>query len=145
MALNLAKAPLLRPVAVLASWTFVMEAWMYATRIPAISKYNVNTDDPRQCKKDLSEKLPATVRYIADNFNHLHEQPQVFYAVMLSLAMLGDDHPYTLYAAWGYTGLRIIHSLFQSIVNIVMVRFQLFATSSLVVAGLTARLAKLLF
>lgn len=67
------------------------------------------------------------------------------YAVALALAMIGDNHPYTAYAAWGYTGLRIIHSLIHATVNKIMVRFQVFATSSVVVAGMTARLAQLVF
>lgn len=41
MALQLGRSPLLKPVAALAGWTFVMEAWMYATRLPAMSKYGV--------------------------------------------------------------------------------------------------------
>lgn len=41
MALQIGRSPLLRPVAALAGWTFVMEAWMYATRLPAMSKYGV--------------------------------------------------------------------------------------------------------
>lgn len=55
------------------------------------------------------------------SYNHLHEQPTVFYAVTLALAILGDNHPYTLQAAWTYVGLRIVHSVFQSLVNKVMV------------------------
>lgn len=67
------------------------------------------------------------------------------FAVALALAMVGDNHPYTVYAAWGYTGLRILHSLIHATVNKVMARFQVFASSSLVVAGMTARLAQLVF
>lgn len=144
MALNLGRSPLLRPVAVLAGWTFVMEAWMYATRLPALNKYNVSTE-PDKVKEELNSKVPPQIRFIADNYNHLHEQPTVFYAVALSLAMIGDTHDYAVYAAWSYTGLRIVHSLVQATVNKVMVRFQIFAVSSLVVAGLTGRLAQLIF
>lgn len=137
-------APLVKPVAVLAGWTFVMEAWMYATRIPAMSKYNVSLD-PDQISADMSTKIPIRYRQIADNYNHLHEQPTTFYAVALALTVLGDKHRYTQYAAWGYVGFRIVHSLFQSLVNKIMVRFQLFLGSSAVLAGLTARLLQLVF
>lgn len=136
--------PLIKPVAVLAGWTFVMEAWMYATRIPAMSKYNCSVE-PGQVSTDLNTKLPVSVRQIADNYNHLHEQPTTFYAVALALTILGDNHKYTRYAAWGYVGVRIVHSLFQSLVNKVMVRFQIFLTSSAVLAGLTGRLLQLVF
>lgn len=144
MALNLGRSPLLRPVAAMAGWTFIMEAWMYATRIPALSKYNVDPD-PEKIKEELQTKIPPHIKWIADNYNHLHEQPQVFYAIALSLAMIGDEHPYTVYGAWGYVGLRVIHSLMQALVNKVMVRFQIFSTSSVVLAALTGRLAQLIY
>lgn len=137
-------APLVKPVAVLAGWTFVMEAWMYATRIPAMSRYGVSLE-PGQIGADLSAKVPIRYRQVADNYNHLHEQPTTFYAVALALAALGDGHRYTRRAAWGYVGLRVAHSLFQALVNKVLVRFQLFLGSSVVLAGLTARLLRLVF
>lgn len=137
-------APLVRPVAVLAGWTFVMEAWMYATRLPAASKYGVSLD-PDKVRTEMETKIPIKYRQVADNYNHLHEQPTTFYAVALALAALGDTHRYTRYAAWGYVGLRVAHSLFQALVNKVVVRFQLFAGSSVVLAGLTARLLRLVF
>ncbi|KAJ0118784.1 hypothetical protein N8I77_001432 [Diaporthe amygdali] len=136
--------PLVKPVAALAGWTFVMEAFMYATRIPAMHKYEVSTD-PDKVKNDLNTKVPMNIRQIADNYNHLHEQPTTFYAVALALTIVGDNHRYTKYAAWSYVGIRIVHSLFQSLVNKVMVRFSMFVTSSAVLAGLTGRLAQLVF
>lgn len=116
---------------------------MYATRLPAISKYNIRPDQ-NTISEDMN-KIPIEVRRIADNYNHLHEQPQVFYAVTIALTLLGDNHEYTYLAAWGYTGLRIAHSLFQSLVNKIFTRFYLFVTSSVVLAGLTGRAATLLF
>lgn len=38
MALNIAHSALLGPVIGLNAWTFVMEVWMYAQRLPGISK-----------------------------------------------------------------------------------------------------------
>lgn len=116
---------------------------MYATRLPAISKYNVNPD--QETVSEDMKKIPIEIRRIADNYNNLHEQPQVFYAVAIALTLLGDNHEYTYLAAWGYTGLRIVHSLFQSLVNKVFTRFYIFGTSSVVLAGLTTRAATLLF
>ncbi|KZM21724.1 uncharacterized protein EKO05_0001737 [Ascochyta rabiei] len=144
VAVGLDRTRLLKPLIVLAGWTFVQEAWMYATRIPAMSKYNINPDE-KTVSGDMKTKIPIEVRRIADNYNHLHEQPQVFYAVAITLALLGDNHEYTYLAAWGYTGLRIVHSVFQSLINKVLVRFYIFGTSSVVLAGLTGRAATLLF
>ena len=64
----------------------------YATRIPAIQKYGVSTN-PAKVKEEMNTKIPPSIRFIADNFNHLHEQPTVFFAVALGLALAGDNHP----------------------------------------------------
>jgi hypothetical protein len=39
--------------------------------------------------------------------------------------------------AWGYVGLRVVHSLVQCTVNVVAIRFPLFALASLCLLGLT--------
>ncbi|PVH93958.1 hypothetical protein DM02DRAFT_603238 [Periconia macrospinosa] len=142
--LGLGRTQLLQPVIALAGWTFVQEIWMYATRIPAIYKYNVSFDE-NKVKEDKHTKIPVKVHRMADNYNNLHEQPQVFYAVAITLTLLGDNHYYTRLAAWGYVGMRLVHSLWHNLVNEPFVRFCLFSTSSVVLAGLTARAAALLF
>jgi hypothetical protein len=96
MALHLTSTPLLlQPVLALTGWTLFMETWMYATRIPAIQKYGI-ANEPTQAKKDLSEKLPPKVRYVAENFNHLHEQPPYYAVVLVTLAVIGDKNKYTV-------------------------------------------------
>lgn len=97
-----------------------MQAWMHVTRVNAIGQYNVSLD-PAKLNSDLEAKVPNSIQAIAHNYNHLHEQPTVFYAVALSLALAGDDHPYTVNAAWTYVGMRIFHSLYQTLVNKVLV------------------------
>lgn len=144
MSLQLSRAPLLRPVAALAGWTFVMQTWMHATRIPAIGAYDVRMD-PQHFDADIRDRVPESVNQVAKNYNHLHEQPTTFYAVTLALTMLGDTNEYTQFAAWGYVGIRIFHSLYQAMANTIFTRFKIFATSSVVLAGLTARLVKLVY
>ncbi|EGP87148.1 unnamed protein product [Zymoseptoria tritici ST99CH_1A5] len=140
------RQPLLRPVIALAGWTFIMQGWMYAKRLPALSNPDYGCSmEAGEIAHDMNTKLPIEVRQVADNYNHLHEQPTVFYAVALALSAIGDTHDYTIYGAWGYVGLRVVHSLFQSLVNKVMTRFQIFSLSSVVLASLTARAARLLF
>ena len=128
-------AEILQPVVVLMAWTMVMWVWMYATRIPAMSKANIRPDDARKTKR-LDDALPAEVQWKAHNYNHLHEQPTVFYAVCLLLAMVGWGDGMNALLAWIYVGLRIIHSVVQVTANKVMVRFVLFALSSLVLIAL---------
>ena len=128
-------AEILQPVVVLLAWTMVMWVWMYATRIPAMNKAGIKPDDARKTK-GLDEALPAEVQWKAHNYNHLHEQPTVFYAVCLLLAMVGWGDGMNALLAWIYVGLRIIHSIVQVTANKVMVRFVLFALSSVVLIAL---------
>lgn len=95
---------------------------MHVTRINAIGKYNVSIDAGK-INQDLEQKVPNNIQAIAHNYNHLHEQPTVFYAVALSLIAAGDTHDYTVKAAWTYVGIRIFHSLYQVLVNKVLVSY----------------------
>ena len=129
---------ILQPVVALAAWTMVMWAWMYATRIPAMSASD--EIDPANLTggtgKDLDAILPANVQWKAHNYNHLHEAPTVFYAVAIVLAIVGQGDGMNALLAWIYVGLRVIHSMVHVTANKVMVRFVLFALSSLVLIAL---------
>lgn len=132
---------ILKPLAVLAGWTMVMWLWMYATRIPAMSAAKIDSKTlVGGTGKDLDAVLPAKVQWIAHNYNHLHEAPTVFYAVALALALIGQGDGLNAQLAWGYAGLRIAHSLLQAISNRVMLRFLLFALSSLCLIALSVHL-----
>ena len=131
---------ILGPAITLVLWTFAMWAWLYATRIPAILKNKIAMD-PAMTKNDLNAQLPASVRWKADNYNHLLEQPVLFYAVTLTLAVLGAADPTSVTLAWAYVGLRVIHSLIQATVNVILLRFAVFALASVVLAGLAIRAA----
>ena len=124
---------ILQPVTVLAAWTMVMWVWMYATRLPAMSK--VPGLDTKTMVggigADLDKVIPGKVQWIAHNYNHLHEQPTVFYAVALSLAFMGAGDGFNAQIAWAYVILRIVHSLFQALVNRVMIRFGIFVLASI--------------
>lgn len=111
---------------------------MYALRIPALSKYQVDTR-PEKIKEDFAKKIPAHINYPAENYNHLMEQPTQFYAIALAMNQMGVRDGISVKLAWTYVGLRILHSLVQSTKNPIMVRFQIFAASSLALLGLTAQ------
>ena len=135
---------LLAPVIALVIWTAVMWAWMYATRIPAILRLRIKLDGHLPRGEQMAT-LPAVVRWKADNYNHLLEQPILFYAIGLSLALLGDSSALSVALAWSYVALRVVHSLWQALVNRIPVRFALFAMSSLVLFALVARAAMQVF
>ena len=140
------QSQILQPIVALLIWTMIMWAWMYATRIPAMSKRNVDiqrlVNDPDD---SLDRQLPVEVQWKAHNYNHLHEQPTVFYAVALLLAFIGQGDGMNALLAWIYTGLRVIHSLVQVTANKVMVRFIMFAISSVVLIALIVRAAIAVF
>lgn len=135
---------ILSPVVALLLWTCVMWAWMYATRIPAIQKSGMQMDPEAPIGTQMAT-LPAKVRWKADNYNHLHEQPTLFYAVCLTLALLGEGSGVNLTLAWTYVGLRVVHSLFHSLVNKIEVRFAIFSLCSLVLIALIVRAALVVF
>lgn len=135
---------MLAPVIALVAWSGVIWAWMYATRIPAILRARMVLD-PKLPRGDQMAQLPPEVRWKADNFNHLMELPTLFYAVAISLAVLGDSSSSSLALAWGFVALRVIHSLVQTLWNHIQTRFALFFVSSLVLFGLTFNAAMLVF
>jgi hypothetical protein len=135
---------LLGPVVALVLWSGVIWAWMYATRIPAIRRARMVLD-PNAPRGEQMAQLPSAVRWKADNYNHLMEQPTLFYAVALALAVLGDASTASVALAWGYVALRVAHSLVQVLVNVILVRFALFFVSSLLLFALALRAALQVF
>ncbi|PLK27799.1 hypothetical protein C0V78_04525 [Novosphingobium sp. TH158] len=137
---------ILKPVAVLAGWTMIMWIWMYATRLPAMTAAKLNPDDlAKNPTNSLDDYLPAQIQWKAHNYNHLHEAPTVFYAVALALALIGQGDGLNATLGWAYVALRVAHSLVQATVNKVLLRFSLFALSSLCLMALVLHLLIALF
>ena len=130
---------ILQPVVALAAWTMVMWFWLYGTRIPALSAAKVDPDDlVHDTTKGLDQILPPQVQWKAHNYNHLHEAPTVFYAVSITLAIIGKGDGLALQLAWTYVILRVVHSLIQATFNKVSLRFLIFALSSFVLMAIVA-------
>jgi hypothetical protein len=127
---------ILVPVVVLVAWSLVQWLWMYATRLPAIKASGMTLDATIPNGEQMAS-LPSKARWKADNYNHLMEQPTVFYALAISMALLGLGDGLNETLAWAYVGLRIVHSLFQSLVNKIELRFMLFALSNVPLFWLT--------
>lgn len=138
----MAASEILKPLFVMALLNLVMWLWMYATRIPAMSKAGI---DVQGATKDSMQGLPPEVVRVADNYNHLFEQPTLFYAVVLSIALLGDVDSLHVGCAWAFAGLRIAHSLVQATINLVALRFALFSLSWLALALMIVRESLSLF
>ena len=120
---------LLTPVLVLIIWTFIIFLIMAFGRVSFMN----NPQDAAE-SKDYKDNLPAWVNRTADNYNHLFEQPVAFYAVTLSIALINSFDSLIVQLAWAYVLIRIIHSLVQLTINIVLVRFFLFASGWLIIA-----------
>jgi hypothetical protein len=136
-------SPILGPVIALVAWTLVMLLWMAAARRVAFAKLGVTWSSiPRGSRGvNLDGKAPDAAQWPSHNYNHLMEQPTIFYAVCFALALMDFGGGLNLYLAWGYVVLRVLHSLVQSLINIVAVRFTLFLLASLCLMALTVHAA----
>ena len=131
---------LLAPIVALAAWSLLMLIWLYATRIPAMQRAGIK---PGQISNDpnAASKLPPWARNVADNYNHLMEQPTIFYATGFALQLMNMTDQNTVMLAWAYVGLRVVHSFVQATVNIILVRFGIFVIASIVLGFLIYRAA----
>ncbi len=137
---------ILKPLVVLAGWTMVMWAWMYATRIPAMKAAKIDLNGLIGISGNgLDAMLPPRVQWVAHNYNHLHEAPTVFYAVALTLAMVGHGDGLAATTAWFYVAFRIAHSFQQALSNLAMVRFGIFVLSSIALLALIVQAALAVF
>lgn len=128
---------ILVPAAVLVLWTLVMLGWLVVTRLPAMKAKGIDMGArPGGRGQDLEGVLDPQHNWPAHNYAHLVEQPTLFYATVAILAIADDAHPLNLGLAWGYVGLRIIHSLVQVTSNRVPIRFVLFVLSTLALIAL---------
>ncbi|MCB1686032.1 MAG: MAPEG family protein [Pseudomonadales bacterium] len=128
---------MIAPVLALVSWTFVMLIWMYATRIPAMGKARI--DLVELSRTGASLVLPPEVARVADNYNHLHEQPTIFYALALAAHMAGVVDPISVGFAWSYVVARVVHSMTQATRNVILVRFLVFQAGSFILFVLLIR------
>jgi len=129
--------PMLTPMLALIIWTFIVWMWMYATRIPAMSAAGLDPAKLKQ-KSDL-DVLPVRVKQVADNYNHLHEQPTIFYALVAYCVLAGTGDATNTALAWGYVIARVVHSLIQCTWNFVPVRFTVFSIGSLLLMAIAVR------
>ncbi|MCY1648824.1 MAPEG family protein [Caulobacter sp. SL161] len=125
------------PVMALVAWSLVIWLWMYVQRIPAMQKAGIKPQDARF--PGSLDKLPDGARQAADNYNHLMEQPTIFYAAALAIQVAGHADGMAVHFAWVYVGLRVLHSLVQVSVNLVAIRFLLFVLSTGVLAAMVIR------
>ena len=125
---------MIAPVVALVGWSLLVLIWLYFKRIPAMRAAKIR---PGEATKVQMEALPASVRNPADNYNHLMEQPTLFYAICFALQLMDQANDINIGLAWLYVALRIVHSLVQGTVNIIILRWLIFVAASIVLGALT--------
>jgi hypothetical protein len=137
---------ILLPVVALVAWSLAMMIWMYATRFPALARKGISLKGRVGSKGgDLDGVVEPQVQWKAHNYNHLMEQPTLFYAICIVLALIGGgDIWINVWLAWAYVAFRILHSLVQATTNVVRWRFLLFAAASFCLLGLTVHAGAML-
>ncbi len=126
------QAQILAPAAVLVLWSLVMLVWLAATRLPPIFKQpgGMAAAKPGGRGAELEGVLPDSINWKSHNYTHLMEQPTIFYATVVILALMGASATDVM-LAWAYVAIRIVHSIWQATVNVVSVRFTLFILSTI--------------
>lgn len=135
------QAQMLAPAAVLVVWTIIIMFSIIPARFGAIAKVTDKSTLPRKTGvrgNDLEGVIPDKANWPAHNHTHLHEQPTLFYATVVILALTGPG-ALDVALAWGYVALRIVHSLWQIFVNTIPVRFALFCSSAIVLLVMAVR------
>ena len=132
-------SPLLVPVVALVGWTLIVMIWMMAARMREFRRLGVTFRNIPDGSRgvDMDGKADPRAQWKSHNYNHLMEQPTIFYAIALALAMMGMDQPINVWLAWGYVGFRIIHSLIQGTENNGRVRLPIFLLATFCLLGLT--------
>ena len=129
---------ILKPVAVLIAWSLVMLVWTVVVRLPAMKRVGIDINKAVGGKPGgLDGVIDDAAQWPAHNYIHLMEQPTIFYAAALLLALVGAGNGINAMIAWAYVALRIIHSLIQATSNIIRYRFLFFALSTLCMIALS--------
>jgi hypothetical protein len=132
-------SPILAPVVALVAWSILVMLWMLAARFAEFRRLGINFGNipPGARGVDLEGRADPLAQWKSHNYNHLMEQPTLFYAIALTLALMGFGGGINLWLAWGYVVFRALHSLVQCTFNVIWVRLSLFTLASLCLIGLT--------
>ena len=115
------------PVFAMMLLTIAVWAYMYAKRIPFINSLDL---EPEQITPaELARRSPPAVSNPSDNLRNLFEVPILFYAICVYLFVTQSVDSAYVIAAWAYFVLRLIHSAVHCTINIVILRFIIYALS----------------
>ncbi len=125
------------PVAVLALWTLLVLGLVPIRRFTAAFAKKVTAEDFRFGE---STTVPGEVTIANRAWMNLLEAPLLFYIACLIWFLIGGVDNGVIMLAWGYVGLRIVHTLVHVTYNRVFHRLTVFAVSNVVLITLWIRL-----
>ena len=103
---------------------------LYISRIQALSNRSKNPNRlPNEVARhsdEIRKYMSPRNRVITENYNHLFEQPTLFYAVVVYIFLMGNTDTTHIILAWGYVIFRAIHSVYQLTLNQVPMRATIF-------------------
>lgn len=129
---------ILYPVLALALWTLVVLTLVPVARIRAARRGQVKAGDFRYGE---SASVPPKVSLPNRNYMNLLELPVLFYVVCLVEFAAGVVSPIAVALAWGFVGLRVVHSVIHLTYNNVLHRLAAFALGNVILAVLLVRTA----
>ena len=121
----------------LGALTFAVLLRIPFVRVRAVQQGALTADD---FKLGESARVSGDVSIPNRNYMNLLELPTLFYAACIGLYVLGRVENADLMIAWGYVGLRTLHSLVHLTYNNVLHRLAVFALSNVVLSVLWLRL-----
>ena len=120
--------------------TMAVWIYMYVRRIAFITGNKINSQD-LAVPGELARLSPASVSNPSDNLKNLFEVPILFYALALYLFVTGQVDAAYVYAGWVFAAFRALHSAVHCTFNLVLLRFWLYAVSTVALWFIVIRAA----
>src|SRR5262249_48274272 len=120
--------------------TLVVWVYMYFRRIHFINSNKISPND-LAVSGALARLSPSALSNPSDNLKNLFEMPVLFYALALYLFVTNQVDAAYVYAGWTFVGFRALHSAVHCTFNLVLLRFWLYATSTIALWFIVLRTA----
>jgi hypothetical protein len=113
---------------------------MYVRRTHFITSNKIRPND-LAVPGALAKLSPAVVSNPSDNLKNLFEMPMLFYALALYLFVTSQVDAAYVYAGWVFAAFRALHSAIHCTFNLVLLRFWLYAVSTVALSFVVIRAA----
>lgn len=102
----------------------------YLSRLVPVIKNFGNLESARY-SDEFRSQLPVSLKNITANYNHIFEQPTLYYAVIIYIYLMQHVDITNIILAWSYVALRLMHTIIQFTINNVSLRVIPFILSGL--------------